>query len=506
MAAQSSAGLVENRTIDWVPRSERHGSPFSQFTLWFGSNTQITAIVDGALAVAVFKADALWAIVALLIGNLAGGIIMALHAAQGPTLGLPQMISSRAQFGVYGAIIPLVLVVLMYIGFASTGTVLSGQAVNGILGIDVPWVGIVIFGLLTATVALLGYKYIHVLGRVSTVTGLLGFLYLTVLVLVSVDVPSILANSSFNAPVFLSVIALSAGWQLTYGPYVADYSRYLPESTPRTATFWYTFAGSVVGSQWSMTLGVLIAAAALTQAGSTFLDNQVGFIGEMAGGGVLALLIFIVILLGKLTVNTLNAYGAFMCTLTITTSFNDRVKVTKVARAAFVVIIVGLTVLVALFASVDFLNNFRTFVLSLLMVFTPWSVINLIDYYFVSKDRFDIPALYSRSGRYGKWNLAALIAYFGGVVVQIPFMDQALYTGPFVALLGGADISWVIGIIVTGLIYYPWAQKTNVAPSHTIFPEDVGDVDTAGTANRASNGSGLDVAVFGEDESGSPTH
>ena len=41
---------VEQRSIDYVPRSERHGTPSSQFTLWFGANMQITAVVDGALA------------------------------------------------------------------------------------------------------------------------------------------------------------------------------------------------------------------------------------------------------------------------------------------------------------------------------------------------------------------------------------------------------------------------------------------------------------------------
>ena len=70
--------------------------------------------MDGALAV-IFGADALWAIVGTLVGNLLGGIVMALHSAQGPRLGLPQMISSRAQFGVIGAVVPLVLVVLMYL-------------------------------------------------------------------------------------------------------------------------------------------------------------------------------------------------------------------------------------------------------------------------------------------------------------------------------------------------------------------------------------------------------
>ena len=169
---------VERRSIDFVPENERHGSPAQQFTLWFGANMQITAIVDGALAV-LFGADALWAIIGLLIGNLLGGAVMALHAAQGPKLGLPQMISSRAQFGILGAVIPLVLVIIMYLGFAATGTVLAGQAVDEILHTGTPAVGMVIFGALTILVATLGYKYIHMMGRIATIVGVLGFTYNT---------------------------------------------------------------------------------------------------------------------------------------------------------------------------------------------------------------------------------------------------------------------------------------------------------------------------------------
>lgn len=52
-----SGGGIERRNIDMVPDVERHGSPWSQFTLWFGANLQITAIVTGSLAI-VFGADA----------------------------------------------------------------------------------------------------------------------------------------------------------------------------------------------------------------------------------------------------------------------------------------------------------------------------------------------------------------------------------------------------------------------------------------------------------------
>ncbi|GMA99569.1 cytosine permease [Pelosinus sp. IPA-1] len=468
---QAKDCLIEIRSIDMIPDHERHGTPFSQFTLWFGANMQITSVVDGALAV-VFGADALWAFIGLLIGNIIGGAVMALHSAQGPRLGLPQMISSRAQFGVIGAIIPLVLVVIMYLGFASTGTVLSGQAVNGILGIETPAVGIIIFGSLTALLSILGYKYIHALGRIATITGILGFTYLTVMAFSKFPVASLFGVKPFELTTFLLAISLSAGWQLTFGPYVADYSRYLPRSTSQSATFWNTFMGSVIGTQWAMTLGVIISAASLAGYGGNFLKNQVGYLGELGGIGIVSTLIYMVIVIGKLTVNTLNAYGSFMSMLTITTALNGKKSATTTQRTLFIMGMIIASVFIAILASKDFLNLFKNFVLVLLMVFTPWSVINLVDFYWLSKEKIDVPALYDPNGRYGKWNVPAIITYFIGVLIQIPFLAQAMYTGPITKMLGGTDISWIVGLIATSLIYYPWAIRFNVAPADMIYPEE----------------------------------
>ena len=455
-------GVVERRSIDVVPESERHGTPISQFTLWFGANMQVTAVVDGALAV-IFGADALWAIIGLLIGNILGGIVMALHSAQGPRLGLPQMISSRAQFGVYGAVVPLVLVVVMYLGFAATGTVLAGQAVNKILHVDAAAIGIVIFGVLTAVIATLGYRWIHLLGRIATVFGVLGFSYLGIRLLVTVDVGALLGAKPFDWVTFLLAMSLGAGWQLTFGPYVADYSRYLPSDTPERTTFLATFLGSVIGSQWSMTLGALVAAG-----GAGFLTNQVGYLGSLAGPSAVAILIYLVIVVGKLAVNCLNAYGGSMTLLTTVSAFTRAARIGPGARAAYTVAFLLVSVLVAIFASADFLDNFKNFVLVLLMVFTPWSAINLTDYYLISKERVDVPALYDPDGRYGRWNLVALVCYFAGIVAQIPFLAQKLYTGPVTDALGGADISWIIGLVLTAAIYYPWASRTANVPDRMI--------------------------------------
>ncbi|MFC5720441.1 purine-cytosine permease family protein [Streptomyces gamaensis] len=445
---------MEQRTIEVVPDAERHGTPGSQFTLWFGASMQITAIVDGALAV-VFGADALWAIPALLVGNVVGGAVMALHAAQGPRLGVPQMLASRAQFGVRGAVLPLVLVILMYLGFAATGSVLAGQAVSRVLGLPGTAPGIVVFGALTAVVAVTGYRLIHAVGRVATAAGIAGLGWLLISVFVRYDVPAHLGNKPFDAAKFLLAVSLGAGWQLTFGPYVADYSRYLPRTTDARAVFRATFAGTVLGAQWAMTLGALVAAVA----GDAFLADQVGFVGRLAGPPAAAFLTYLVVVTGKLTVNCLNAYGGFMSVVTTVTAFDGRSRIAPRARAVAIVAFTATAVVIAIAASADFLDNFKNFVLLLLMVFTPWSAINLIDYYLISREHVDVPALYDPQGRYGRWNAAALVGYAVGVLAQVPFLAQKLYTGPLTRQLGGADISWLVGLVVTGVVYYAWAGR-----------------------------------------------
>ena len=279
----------------------------------------------------------------------------------------------------------------------------------------------------------------------------------------------LLGAKPFDIVTFLLAISLSAAWQLTYGPYVADYSRYLPRETKETSTFFGTFLGSVIGSQWSMTIGALVAAAS----GAAFLESQVTFIGDLAGGAAVAILMYLVIVNGKLAVNTLNAYGGFMTMLTTVTAFTRSYRVSSVVRAAFIFLFILTSVAIALLASADFLDKFRNFVLLILMAFIPWSSINLTDYYLISKERVDVPALYDPDARYGRWNVTALVCYAVGIVVQIPFLAQSLYTGPLTKALGGADISWIVGLVVTAVIYYFWAKKTSNPPAQIIYPPEI---------------------------------
>ncbi|MBL1101337.1 purine-cytosine permease family protein [Streptomyces coffeae] len=460
--------LVERRSIDVVPDAERHGTAFSQFTLWVGANLQITAVVTGALAV-VFGSGAFWAILALLLGNLLGGTVMALHSAQGPRLGLPQMISSRAQFGVRGAIVPLLLVIVMYVGFFASGSVLAGQAVGELTHLG-DTTGIVLFALITAVTATVGYRLIHALGRIAGVICALAFVYLGIRLLDRADLATLLHDRTFDVPLFLLAVSLSASWQLAFGPYVADYSRYLPRSTSARATFSWTLAGTVLGSQWSMTFGALAAAAA----GDAFIGHEVSYVVGLGGGAaVVTSLLYFVIALGKLTVNVLNTYGGFMSMVTSVSGFRGRTTLSPRGRAAYIAAIMVAGTAVALLGKDSFLSSFKDFLLFLLAFFTPWSAINLVDYYAIAKERYDIPALSDPNGRYGAWRWKALITYAVGVLTQLPFLATHFYTGPFVEPLGGADISWIVGLVVPAALYWLLARKdTDRVPDRMILAPD----------------------------------
>ncbi len=55
---------------------------------------------------------------------------MAAHSAQGPQLGLPQMIQSRPQFGYIGALLVWLFAYVQYAGFNVFNTILAGQAIT----------------------------------------------------------------------------------------------------------------------------------------------------------------------------------------------------------------------------------------------------------------------------------------------------------------------------------------------------------------------------------------
>lgn len=437
---------VEKYTIDHIPLDERHGKARDLFTIWFGSNIMLLTVATGVVATAIYGLPIWSAILALAVGNVVGGVVMALHAAQGPQMGVPQMLQTRAQFGSYGSLLVVVLVIFMYVGFFASNMVLGGQALSSLFNISAT-PAIILIGLVSVVGAVVGYRLIHLLtGLMSLISGAtLALAFIWVLVVNGLGDNAMNAGS-FSWVGFMGTVSLAALWQIAYAPYVSDYTRYMPRDTGVRPAFWATYAGCVSGSLLPMVLGALVGAA-LPDA------DTVGGLSQMVSGiGTLVIVVFGV---GIAATNAMNLYCGALSTITVGQTLVPSWLPRASSRAIVSVVLFSGALVMALVAQDNFLVNFTNFMLMLLAVLVPWTAVNLVDYYVIRHGDYDIESLFQRDGGiYGTFNFVAISCYFLGILIQLPFLSTTIYTGPIADKLGGVDISWIVGLAVICPLYY----------------------------------------------------
>jgi len=116
--------------------------------------------------------------------------------------------------------------------------------------------------------------------------------------------------------------------------------------------------------------------------------------------------------------------------------------------------VVAVGTVLAVAATSNFLNDFENFILFLAYFLVPWTAINLMDFYFVRREKYDIASIFDPKGIYGRIDWRTMVAYLVAIAVEVPFMNTTFYTGPMVSHLGGGDISWILGLIVAAGLYF----------------------------------------------------
>jgi nucleobase:cation symporter-1, NCS1 family len=448
--------ILERHGIDYIPPSERHGKPHTLLTFWAASNVQILAISVGVLAI-VFGLSLPWAIFAIIVGNAAGGLYMALHSVQGPRLGLPQMMQSRAQFGMYGTALPNLIVVVMYIGYFTSSAILGGQAVASLFHVTTTE-GIIIVNVFVLLITWFGYDMFHTYNRILTYLSTLAFV--AILIKLVTLLPGRMPTGDNSAGNILLAISVFVAWQVTWAPYVSDYSRYMPEKTPGVKTFTYTYVGSVVGASLVMCIGAVAAVVAKAAVSA----DAPGYLGGLLSAKWLFLIIFI---LGVGSGNFGNLYGPYLTFMAIISPSGKLASKTtgRTARLIATTVVAAIGTVIAIEASSNFITDLSNFLVFTLYLLVPWTAINLTDFYVIRHGNYDIPELFKADGKYGSFNWFALIVYVLAVGVQFPFMNNAYYVGPVANSLGGADIAWIIGFVFAGVVYYVGARMGLATPS-----------------------------------------
>src|SRR5271170_3278184 len=258
MATQFGDGLIEKRSIDYVPIAERHGKVWHLWPVWFSGDAHLATVATGVVGVAL-GGHLLWMALAVLFGCAFGTFFMAFHSTQGPQLGLPQMIQSRPQFGYVGALLVWVVALIAYIGFNSFNQILAAQTAHALYGLE-SGPTMLVFTLLSLALAVVGYDLIHLAQRWVAYVLIVALLVFTVMVAVKAPLSVTAEWRDFRAVSFLAQFFAAASYQISWSIYVSDYSRYLPRNVGVSASFWWTYLGAFVGGSWTMLVGTICTA------------------------------------------------------------------------------------------------------------------------------------------------------------------------------------------------------------------------------------------------------
>lgn len=446
---------IEARSIDYVPLRERHGKVWHLFPVWFAGDAHLATMAVGIIGVSL-GGNLIWSAIAVIMGSFFGSFFMAFHSTQGPQLGLPQMVQSRPQFGFLGALLVWVVALVTYIGYTGFNQILVGSTLNHLASVP-EWVSYVGYAVVGVVLAVVGYDVIHKASRWLT---MLMFVVLTTFTVGMIAVHPLTASQldlgQFALTPFLIQFFTAAVYQLSWSIYVSDYSRYLPPTVGVRSSFWWTYLGASVGGAWMMLVGTLAA-------GMFPADDVVPAV-IAAGDRIFphfGTALLVTSMLPLITIGTLNFYGGSLTLLSMLDSIK-RVRPTLKMRVLTLIGIGAISTAIAFASSESFLKQFGDFLTVLGYLFTPWTAINLVDFYVVRRGHYSIRDIFNPRGMYGRWNWRGLLSYGIGFVSMMPFAVVGSVEGPAAKAMGGVDISMVIGLIVAAIVYWALARSIDL--------------------------------------------
>ncbi len=445
---------VEPGGIGYIPEAERHGSPYKLFWTWFSPNLGFPIIFIGYLAVAIFGSGFWPAVVAVVLGSALGSAAIAVMSPWGPKFGVPQMVQSRGAFGYAGNVVPAALnAITAGFGWFAVNSVAASFALSSLTGLAFP-VSLVIVVAVQGIVAFIGHNFVHRFE--ASVFPFLAIIFGAItLLLLAQSNPSVGFNPkaplAFGGPLGTFIIALfvAASYVGSWSPYAMDYSRYLPRETSPRAVFWAAMLGAFIPCAVLEIGGAALATvqcATCTPADSP-TDHLVKVLPPALG--TLALL---AIAVGSISANVLNIYTSALSFLTAGIRFGG----TNMQRAVVAALICVIGFLLSLFCAANAPQAYENFLLLIGYWITPWLGVVLADYFWVRHGHYRLSEFFDRNRNPS----SGLIAMLVGIVVSVPFWNQALWHGPVVDLapqLG--DLSFLVGFVVAAGVYLALSRR-----------------------------------------------
>ncbi len=386
---------------------ENHTLGFNHYLfLWFGAAVSIAEILTGGLLAPLGFQNG---VAAILLGHVAGTIILVLGGLIGTKERIPALVSTRISFGQYGSYLFSALNVLQLVGWTAVMIIAAARSANGISkllwGVDqLSLWSLGIGGLVILWIALgreRGLKKVNMLAVV---------LLLGITILLSQVVfkdSSLLAVVPAGGMSFGQAVELSVIMPLSWLPLIADYTRF---AKSKKSAAWGSGLGYFAGSCWMYIIG--LGAAIITGNPEPSAMMLAANLGLSALG---------IVILATVTTTFLDAYSAGVSFANIFPKFNEK-------HVALVMTVIG--TVVALWFDIE---QYENFLIAIGSVFAPLFAVLLTEYFIVKNRTLQDNLLV---------NWGALMVWSLGVVMYYQFIKLDLVLGATIPVM-----------LITGLLY-----------------------------------------------------
>ncbi len=427
------AEIIERRSVERVPESERTTGFISLFLLWTGFVIAIGRLwVGGVIAGAGFWA----ALAAYALGHVLM-VTVGIGAVMGASEGLPGTMIMRAAFGVRGGILPAVPMIIGTIGWFGVQLGMTASALDILIGSlyggwGVPLkVQYVVWAALMGVISIYGYSVVLWFQKFVSPLLILLIPWMFFKMIANYDILSEISKAPQVPMGFWKAVTFVSGGGLAMVIGAADSSRYAKTRTT-------AFAG-YMAANW--TVGILIVYVGTL---SAFLVGNAdpASIVDKLGLGFLGLCI---VVLSAWSTNCINPYwgGIALSTLSSGSRFSRK----GLSRVTSTSIIVGLGAVSAVFGIYS-VGGFMVFIRILAGTLAPANGIIIADYFFLrgkGKNRLDAAELTQNGGKYWYWkgwNPVAVAVWAVGIVYSYAVKELFWLVPP------------VSTQVVAGILYY----------------------------------------------------
>src|SRR4029453_17187016 len=257
---------MDENTPNWgiepVPDQLRVLGLLDTMLLWGNLSISLLVIVLGAFLVPALSLKT--ALLAILVGAIAGNLLLGLAGLIGSDGRVPGMVLLRAPLGRRGSYAPTVVNVAQNLGWSTFELIIISIAAaklsDSVFGFSARWAWAIAFGAISIALGLLGpigfiRPYVK---KFAAWAVLASIVYLTWWVLDKSNLHAFWMAKGKGGMTFGQGVDLVIGSIVSWTPLAADYTRFTRD---RRSAFWGTGIGYFVPTLWFFAIGCLLVLA-----------------------------------------------------------------------------------------------------------------------------------------------------------------------------------------------------------------------------------------------------